>query len=138
MKRLFVATLALATAWFIWVSPLLAQNAFPPVGTMFSTILAGTVASITKVISGVSGKSIYLTQLTLHPNNTAVVTFSYGSGTNCGTGTTTFYGPATFGAQENAYIGSGAGAIFVVPQGKDVCVTVATAIAPGWLSYAQF
>lgn len=115
-----------------------AQNALPPVGTTNSAIVAGTVAGATKVISGITGKRIYLTQLTLHPTATSVVSLTYGTGTNCGTGTTTFYGPATFQTGEAAYIGAGAGAIFVVPPGNDVCITIATAVAPGWISYAQF
>lgn len=114
-----------------------AQNAFPPVGTMFSVIFAGT-QSITKAISNVSGKRIYITNITVHPASTAVLTLSYGTGTNCGTGTQAFYGPATFQGGENIYDGSGAGAIYVVPAGQDVCITIATATAPGWISFAQF
>lgn len=136
MKKLLALILAL---WASCASvSALAQNAFPPVGTMFSTPVAGTVAAITKIISGKAGQRIYLTQLSLHPTATSVVTLSYGTGTNCGTGTTVFYGPATFQNGENAYIGSGAGAIFVVPTANDVCITIATAVAPGWISYAQF
>lgn len=131
-------TIAAVLTYLGLATAALAQNALPPVGTMFSTPIAGTVASATKIISGVSGKRIYLTQITLHPTSTSVVTFSYGTGTNCGTGTQSFYGPATFQSGEAAYIGSGAGTIFVVPPGNDVCITIATAVAPGWISYAQF
>jgi hypothetical protein len=112
------------------------QSVFVPATQ--ASVIVGTVATITQVIPAVTGKSIYITNISLHPAATSVVTLSYGTGTNCGTGTTAFYGPATFQAGESIYDGTGNGAIFVVPQSNAVCITIATAVAPGWLSYAQF
>lgn len=103
-----------------------------------ASVTFSAVAAQTKLISGITGKSIYLTNISVHPASTSVLTLAYGTGTNCDTGNTVFYGPATFQGGENVYVGNGAGAIFVVPAGEDVCVTIATAVAPGWISYAQF
>lgn len=133
--RKLVAALAL---FFGLASAALAQFAGPVPVTQASVLFGSATTARVKLISGVAGKSIYITAMITHPTTTAVLTLSYGTGTNCGTNTVVFYGPSTFQNSENAYIGNGAGAVFVVPSAQDVCVTVATAIAPGWLSYAQF
>lgn len=135
MRKLVAGLLLLA---FASVSPALAQPAFNNVGTQLTSFFNGTQA-ITKAFSGVSGKSIYLTQLTISGAATAVVTISTGTagGTNCGTATKVIY-TATLIAGENISIGDGAGAVAVVGPLLDVCVTVATASANGWLSIAQF
>ena len=136
MTRRLLKALLLGAA-LLAPAAVLAQNALPPVSTQKSAIFAGT-QSITKLISGIAGKSIYITNISAHPASTSVLTISYGTGTNCGTGTQAFYGPSTFQAGENVYDGSGAGAVFVVPAGNAVCVTAATATSVGWVSYAQF
>ena len=132
MKRL----LALAVFWFAWVSPLLAQSS-PPVGTMFTTPIAGTVTSIAKIISNVSGKAIFITNLILSPAANSVVTFNTGTGTNCATATTTPLS-LTFATANPINFGDGSGIILIVPKSTDFCITVATAIAPGTIGWAQF
>ncbi len=133
MRKLIAALVIL----FGLASAASAQTAYNSPTTQ-SQVTFSAVQPITKMISGIAGKRIYLTNITIHPAATAVVTITYGTGTNCGTGTTNFYGPATFQAGESVYDGDGNGALFVVPPGNDVCVTIATATAPGWIAYAQF
>lgn len=119
------------------LAPAQPQPALPPVATQASVTFGAQVAR-TQIIAAKTGQRIYVTSLVIHPANTAVVTLSYGTGTDCATGTTVFYGPATFQAGENMNSGSGSGAVFVVPVSNAVCITITTANAPGWLSYAQF
>lgn len=109
-----------------------------PVPVTQASVTFGSTTAMAKIITGAASKSIYLTNIVIHPATTSVVTLSYGTGTNCATGTTVFYGPSTFQAGENVQVGNGAGALFVVPPAQDVCITIATAAAPGWISYAQF
>lgn len=109
-----------------------------PVPATGASVTFSAVTAITQIIPAITGQRIYLTNITIHPAATSVVTLSYGTGTNCGTGTTVFYGPATFQAGESVYDGNGAGAIFAVPVSNAVCITIATAVAPGWISYDQF
>lgn len=118
-------------------SAALAQQAVYIPATMASATFSA-ITTINQIIAAIPGKSIYITNISIHPASTSVVTLSYGTGTNCGTGTTIFYGPSTFQGGENVYDGTGYGAIFVVPQGNAVCITIATAVAPGWVSYALF
>lgn len=134
MKKLALAlALALLASWGAQAQ----QSVIVP-STTTTIAVAGTVAVRTKIITGVSGKSIYITAVALVPVATSAVTLSYGTGTNCGTGTGTLTGVMTFAEGQVLNLGSGFGAVIVVPQGNDVCITIATAAAPGTLSYAQF
>lgn len=101
--------------------------------------IAGTVAARTSIIaspsagSGVSKQTI-VTQVTLIPVATSVITFSYGTGTNCGTGTTTVF-TGTFATGQTLSAGDGLGPVWAIPLGNDLCLTIATAVAPGSLTY---
>jgi len=118
-------------------SPALAQQSVFVLATMASQLFSSTQA-ITQFVPAVAGKSIYITQITLRALTTAVVTLSYGTGTNCGTGTTTILVYTAGAVAENILDGTGNGALYVVPQGNALCMTIATAAASGWVSWAQF
>lgn len=115
----------------------LAQN-FPAPSNQVS--IAGTVAARTRIVTvptsgaGVS-RQIVVTALSQAPLATSVVTYSYGTGTDCGTDTGTLTGAMTFEAGDSINMGSGLGPVMVVPPGNDLCITIATAAAPGWLVY---
>src|SRR5262245_6429196 len=104
-------------------------------GTTNSISIAGTVAASTRIVTGRAGASIYVTAMVLVPVATSVVTFTTGTGTNCGTGTANVTGAMTFAAGQTLSIGDGYGAIIALPPGNDLCITIATAAAPGFLSY---
>lgn len=119
--------------------PAQAQQSVVVPATTNQIAIAGTVATSTKIVSGVSGKSIYVTAVLLVPVATSVVTFTTGTGTNCGTGTANVTGALTFTTGNiGVNLGTGNGAVWVIPQGNDLCITVGTAAAPGSLAYALF
>ena len=128
---------ALFLAWLALLGPAQAQPVYIP-ATQSQIAIAGTVATATKIVSGISGKSIYITAIALVPVATSVVLLTAGTGTNCGTSTTSLTGTMTFGAGQTLQHGSGYGAVSVLPQGYDLCITISTAAAPGILSYSQF
>lgn len=102
--------------------------------------IAGTVAAATRIIavptSGAgASRQIVVTALLQAPLATSVVTYTYGTGTNCGTGTGSLTGAMTFTAGQMVSIGNGVGPVMIVPPGNDLCVTIATAAAPGSLVY---
>lgn len=134
MKKLSAALLL----YLGLASAALAQQAVVVPATTAQISIAGTVATSTKIITGQTGKQIYVTGLMLVPVATSVVTFTYGTGTNCGTGTTSLTGAMTFAAGQTVAHGAGNGAVFVLPQGVDLCITIATAAAPGSLAYSIF
>lgn len=137
-KWLIIAIAALLVLLGYLETPARSQQSVIIPATTNTDPVAGTVATITKLISGASGKRIYITAIGLHPAATSVVTLTTGTGTNCGTGPVVIYGPATFQASENWYQGTGNGAIMALPSGADLCITVGTAAAPGFISYTVF
>ena len=121
MKRIALAIFALA----LGIASAFAQML--PASQQIS--IAGTVAASTRIVTGVAGKQILVTSINQIPVATSVVTYTYGTGTNCGTGTTSVTGAMTFAAGQTLHIGSGNAAIFILPQAVDLCITIATAVA---------
>mgnify|MGYP001584482886 CR=1 FL=1 len=56
------------------------------------------------------------------------VTLVYGTGSNCGTGTTSLTGAYPLIAQAGIAKGNGAGPVLFVPSGNALCVTNSAAI----------
>lgn len=133
MKLLLALLLSLAA-----VAQAAAQSAVVVPATMATASIVGTVATSTKIISGIAGKTTYITALNLVPVATSAVTLTAGTGTNCGTGSVNLTGTMTFAAGQALHLGNGYGAVLVPPQGDDVCITIGTAVAPGSIGYAQF
>lgn len=129
MKRIALAIFALTLS----VASAFAQTSFPVPSNQAS--ITGTVATITRIVTAPTGKQIVVTALQQVPVATSVVTYSYGTGTNCGTGTTALTGAMTFAAGQILNMGSGNGPILILPPNNDLCVTIATAAAPGSLIY---
>jgi hypothetical protein len=67
------------------------------------------------------------------------MTFEYGTGTACATGTTVLTGPYNLTAQAGIAKGSGLGPVLVVPVGDALCVLTSAAVQmSGSVSYTQF
>lgn len=132
MKKLWLALCLIV----LGLAPAQAQQIVP--STAVTIPIAGTVAASTKIIAGILGERIYFNALQLIPVATSVVTFTAGTGTNCGTGTSSLTGAMAFNAGQILSSGNGYGALLVAPIGNDVCITITTAAAPGYLAYSQF
>jgi hypothetical protein len=132
MKLLLAVLLSIVStqAW--------AQQSIVVPATTNSIAITGTVATATVIVTGVAGKSIYVTSVAVVPVATSVVTFTSGTGAACGTGTANVTGAMTFAAGQTLIVGHGYGAVWALPAGASLCVTIATAAAPGSLSYSQF
>jgi hypothetical protein len=134
MKRLSLALLlALALA-----NSVQAQQAVVVPSTMVSVPITGTIAAATVLVTGQAGKSIYVTSVALIPVATSVVTFTQGTGAGCASGTSNVSGAMTFAAGQTLTFGDGYGVVWVLAPGNSLCITIATAAAPGSLSYALF
>lgn len=107
-------------------------------GTQVTIPVAGTVAASTQIVALKTGARIYVTSLLLVPVATSVVTLTSGTGTNCGSNTTSLTGALTFAAAQTVNLGDGTGAVLATLPGHALCITIATAAAPGSLAYAQF
>lgn len=128
-------TLALLLGLLLLAGGAQAQSPIIPAAKA-SVAITGTVATATQIVAAKTNQSIYITSLALVPADTSVVTFTAGTGTNCGTGTVTLASWTSVG-QTIAY-GTGYGALIVAPKGAALCITIATAVSPGVLSYDQF
>jgi len=70
---------------------------------------------------------------------TGNITFEYGTGTNCGTGTTVLTGAYNLTAQAGIAKGNGLGPVLVVPASNALCVLTSAAVQmSGSVAYTQF
>jgi len=115
-----------------------AQQSVVTPATTAAVPIAGTIGGATVIVAGQPGKSIYVTAVAVIPVATAVVTFTQGTGAGCSGGTSNVTGAMTFAAGQVLALGDGYGAVWALAPGNSLCVTVATAAAPGSLAYAIF
>jgi hypothetical protein len=114
--------------------PTAGGNAFAnPSATPSSQLVAMSTTAAVQIVALSAGKSVYLVSGYFYAGTGTTPTFSleYGTGTNCGTGTTVFY-PAT------AIPTSGSTALptdfFVVPAGNAVCYLLGGTTPTGTLA----
>lgn len=98
-----------------------------------------STATTTQIVALVSGKKIYVTSFDVIAAGTGNITFEYGTGANCGTGTTALTGAYNLTAQAGIAKGNGIGPVLVVPAGNALCVLTSAAVQmSGSLAYTQF
>jgi hypothetical protein len=104
-----------------------------------STAINISSATTTQLIAGVSGQKIYVTAWDVIAGGTGQIALEFGTGTNCGAGTTTLTGAYPLTAQNGIAKGSGIGPIFIVPSGNSLCALTSAAVQmSGSVSYTQF
>lgn len=137
MKKLHLAA-ALACALFA-ASPAFAGATGAPMQGDQSASVGMSSATTTEIVAAVSGQRIFITGGMLWANGTGDLTFKYGTGTNCGTGTTSINTQVFSMTAQTAFLtGTGLGSWLIVPSGKALCVTWSTtATLGGFLTYAQ-
>lgn len=95
-------------------------------------------ATTTQLIALSAGKAIYVTGFDMIAGGTGNVTFEYGTGTNCGTGTTVLTGAYPLTAQAGLARG-GSGVVWKIPASNALCVLTSAAVQiSGSVSYTQF
>ncbi len=110
----------------------------PPVTASSGDINVSSAGTI-QLIGLLSGKSIYLTHIHFIAGGTVNVSLVYGTGTNCGTGTTTIDGPMPLVAQTGYSAGIGIGATHKLPASQELCITTDQSVQVGGsYSYSQY
>lgn len=113
-------------------------NVLPPAADASAAINVST-ATTTQLVALSSGKKIYVAALDVIAAGTGNITFVYGTGSNCGTGTTSLTGAYNLTAQAGIAKGNGLGAVLVVPASNALCVTTSAAVQmSGSVAYAQY
>lgn len=98
-----------------------------------------STATTTQLVALSGTTLIYVTSYDVIAGGTGNITFVYGTGASCGTGTTSLTGAYPLTAQAGIAKGSGIGTILRVPAGNALCVTTSAAVQmSGSVSYQQF
>lgn len=88
-----------------------------------------TAAATTQLIPLSGSLTTYILMDTWRAEGAVNITFKYGTGTNCGTGTTTMRGPFAATTGDGWTEGNGSAMVMKVPAGQAFCVTTdATAV----------
>lgn len=107
--------------------------------TPSSVAINVSTATTTQLVAISGSTKIYVTSYDVIAGGTGNITFVYGTGASCGTGTTSLTGAYNLTAQVGIAKGNGAAAILVVPAGNALCVTTTAAVQmSGSVSYQQF
>lgn len=108
-------------------------------GTPSSVAINVSTATTTQLVAISGSTSIYVTSFDVIAGGTGNITFEYGTGSNCGTGTTALTGAYNLTAQAGIAKGNGAGTILKVPSGNALCVLTSAAVQmSGSVSFQQF
>jgi hypothetical protein len=106
-----------------------------------SAAIAAAAAATTQILALSGSTVIYVCGFSLTGGGAAgTLTWKYGTGSSCGTGTTSISGAYTTAIGQQIGHGGALGYVFKTPAGQALCITMATAsaVANGFLSYAQF
>lgn len=113
---------------------------YNPYGTTRSSVpLNITSATTTQLVAAVAGQAVYVCtgEFTM-TGTTPTIAFEYGTGSNCGTGTTVLTGAFAPTAGQEAFLGESGPAQFKTPAGNALCaVTTGTPGIQGYLLVAQ-
>lgn len=137
--------LAVVAALLLTAAPAFAQtssilrlpdNTGPVTFSTASAKVSISTATTTQIVALTSGKRILITSFNFHSAGTTTFKFVYGTGSNCGTGTTDLTDIYDLTASDGMTSGNGAGAILFVPAGNALCAFNSAAIhVGGSLSY---
>jgi hypothetical protein len=98
-----------------------------------------STATTTQLVALSGSTKIYVTSFDVISGGTGNITFVYGTGASCGTGTTSLTGAYNLTAQAGIAKGNGLGPVLVVPAGNALCVTTSAAVQmSGSVAYTQF
>lgn len=115
------------------------QNCVAAIQASNSVAINISGATTTELVALSSGKNIFLTAWNVIAGGTGNFTLVYGTGTNCGTGTTSLTGPYPLIAQAGITVGDGTGIVLIIPRGNALCATTSAAVQySGSVSFAQF
>lgn len=105
--------------------------------TTASNAINISTATTTVVVTHTTGDFTYITGWDVIAGGTGNFTLEYGTGSNCGTGTTALTGAYNLTAQ-NGEAKNASGASFVVPVSNDVCAVTSAAVQySGSIQYTQ-
>jgi len=104
-----------------------------------SVVYDASTSGSTKLITGATGKSIYVCGFHMFSGGTVNVKLVYGTGTNCGTGTAGLTPAYQFTAQTGIVDSSPLWRGILAPAAKDLCINASGGVAmQALVFYNQF
>lgn len=105
-----------------------------------NTAVINVAAAATTQLVALSGSTVIRVCSFAITGDTAATTatFVYGTGTNCGTGTTSITGAMRMVDEGNIVMSSGNGSLFRGLAANALCLTAATGAVTGFVTYAQY
>lgn len=104
-----------------------------------SAAISVSTATTTQLVALSAGKKIYVTSYDVVAGGTGNITFEYGTGSSCGTGTTALTGAYNLVANSGISKGGGLGPVLVIPASNALCVLTSAAVQmSGSAAYTQF
>ena len=115
------------------------SNCVPAIQASNSVAINISTATTTELVALSTTKTIFVTSWDVMGGGTGNFTLVYGSGTACGTGTTSLTGAYPIIAQAGISKGNGTGVVLALPLGKALCATTSANVQmSGSVSFVQF
>ncbi len=104
-----------------------------------SAVVNVSAAATTEIVALTASQSIRVCSFVISGDTAATVaTFVRGTGSNCGTGTTSITGAMRLADEGNISLSASRGALFETTSGTALCLTAATGAVTGFVTYAKF
>lgn len=108
-------------------------------GSVASASISTAAAATIQLVPAIAGDLIYVNEYDLLSAGSTNVTFEYGTGTNCGTGTVALTGALPMLAGTNIFREAGIQPVLIVPFNNALCIVNSAAVQiSGALSFSQF
>lgn len=135
-KKLLIGVALVAGVLFAQQAVRLVDGPGTSVTENQSAVVTVGSATTLKIVTGAATQQIRITAFLLtQPTSGTGISFTSGTGTNCGTGAAVLTGVFDVTVKTPYSAGNGSSAIIQAPVGTDVCVTAAGAGANGFISY---
>jgi hypothetical protein len=104
-----------------------------------SALVNVTAGATTELVALTAARSVRVCSFAITADTAAsTARFVYGTGANCGTGTTNITGAMSMGAASAISLGSGTGELFKTASANALCLTAVTGAINGVVTYAKF
>lgn len=103
-----------------------------------SAVINVTAAATTELVSLTASQVIRVCSFTITESLSGTAKFVYGTGSNCGTGTTDLTGAMAVGTNSAISQSSGNGSLFRTASANALCLTAVTGNITGFVTYAKY
>lgn len=129
-------TIALSLVALCWLA--LAPAKAQEFQCTLSAPVSVTAGATTEIAALAAGKAIRVCSFVITQATAGTAKFVYGTGTNCGTGTTDLTAAMAIATNGSIAANVGNGSLFRSPPGNALCLSAVTGNVTGFINYALF